>query len=427
MTHPMSTTPADERSTPARWSAAGAAIPIIASFAALASSGCRHEAPRPTPVPEISVTAVHAATSDVPVHRDYPASLVSVRSVVLEARVEGWLLQQQVPDGSMVEPGQVVYEIDPAPFIVALDQAKADLAVADANRANAFQKFDRNRPLVAVDAISQEQFDSLEAEFLAAEAQVLARKAAVEQAELNLSYCTVISPTRGQLSRSQVFEGALVGPNMNRTLNNVRQLDPIWVQFQPVSQDIPALRSLMKAGEASTIATLPGSTWSAKGKVVFLDNEVGARTSTILARLEIPNADLAVVPGMYLSVRLLVDTLRGAITVPTEAIVYQSAQAMVWVVEADGSVKPATIETGPAGGLGTVVTKGLAGGEQVVTKGQLKLKPGAKVKIVPDAPPPSAPASAPRTAPAPASAPKAASAPAPAAPASAAPTQGRGA
>lgn len=351
-----------------------------------ALASCRKEAPKEAVAPVIPVNAVAAASSDVPVYRDYPATLVSVRTVVLEARVEGWLMRQHVPDGGMVEPGTLVYEIDPAPFLVSLDQAKADLAVAEANRANAFQKYERNRPLVEVNAISKEEFDSLEADFLAASAQVLARKAAVEQAELNLSYCKVFSPVRGQLSRSQVFEGTLVGPSMNRTLNNVRQLDPIWVQFQPVSADIPAIRSLMREGGATTSVTLPGSSWRSEGKVVFIDNEVGARTSTIVVRLEIPNADLFVVPGTYVSVRLLVDTLTNAVTIPTEAIVYQSAQAMVWVVNEDGSVKPVTIETGPAGGLGTVVTRGLAAGEKVVTRGQMKLRPDSKVRVVPDAP-----------------------------------------
>ncbi|MBM4113551.1 MAG: efflux RND transporter periplasmic adaptor subunit, partial [Phycisphaerae bacterium] len=354
---------------------------------AAAPSSCRKKQAAPVPVPEIPVVAAAAVVADVPVHREYPASVMSMRTVVLEARVEGWLLQQKVADGSMVEPGQVIYEIDPAPFIVSLDQARANLAVAIAQEADARQKYERNKPLVEVDAVSQEEFDSLEADYRAAQAQVLSNRAQVEQAELNLSYCTVISPAKGQLSKSQVWEGTLVGPSMNRTLNNVRQLDPVWIQFQPVSQDIPALRELMKSGAASTPTSMPGSDWSRTGKIVFIDNEVGARTSTIVARLEVPNPDLAIVPGAYVSVTLLVETLKGAITIPTDAIVYQSAQAMVWVIGADDAVKAVTIETGPQDGSNTVVKKGIAAGDRVVVKGQLKLKPGRKVVVEPAAKP----------------------------------------
>lgn len=376
------------------------AVIAAATVVAAGTAACDRAPKAPPPAPVIPVVAATAVTADVPVHRDYPASVVSVRTVVLEARVEGWLLRQRVPDGAMVEPGTVVYEIDPAPFIVSLDQARADLAIAVAQEADARQKYERNKPLVKVDAVSQEQFDSLEANYQAAKAQVLARKAAMEQAELNLSYCTVLSPARGQLSKSQVWEGTLVGPNMNRTLNNVRQLDPVWIQFQPVSQDIPALRELMKSGEASTSATMPGSSWQGRGRVVFIDNEVGSRTSTIVARLEVPNPDLAIVPGAYLSVRLLVETLKGAVTIPTEAIIYQSAQAMVWVIGADDSVRAVTIETGPQSGSSTVVTKGLAAGDRVVQKGQLKMKPGQRVSIQAATPAPAA-TSAPAATPAP--------------------------
>jgi len=349
------------------------------------ASACERpkEAPKTPPPPPVEVAV--AESSDVPVHRDYPATLMSVRTVELSARVEGWLLRQEIPDGSMVKPGDVVYRIDPAPFQVSLDQATADLAVAEAQYANAAQKYERNKPLVLVDALSAEEFETLEAQYLAAQAQVKARAAAVEQAALNLSYCTIASPAAGQLSKSQVYEGTLVTPGVNATLNNIRQLDPLWAQFQPVSDDIPALRALMQSGDATTAISLPStiaSDWSTKGKVIFIDNEVGSRTSTIVARLEVANPKLLLVPGTYVSVRLQVELLKGAVTVPEEAISYQSAQALVWVVKDDGTADDITIETGPRGGAGIVVTKGLKAGDRVVTKGQLKLRPNIAVKVV---------------------------------------------
>lgn len=367
----------------------GAAALALFIVGAAPPTGCRRheEAPKPPPPPPVEVVA--AQTADVAVFRDYPGTLVSIRTVELNARVEGWLLRQEIPDGATVKPGDVVYRIDPAPFIVSLDQAKADLAVAEAQYANAKQKYERNKPLVEVDAVSAEEFDTLEAQYLAADASVKARAAAVEQAALNLSYCTIPSPASGQLSKSKVYEGTLVTPGVNATLNNIRQLDPLWAQFQPISDDIPALRELMKSGEAVTAISMPASstsTWSTKGKVVFIDNEVGARTSTIVARLEFPNPDLAVVPGTYVNVRFQTETLKDAVTIPEEAIGYQSAQALVWVVRENGTADNVTIETGPRGGLGIVVTKGLKAGDRVVVKGQLKLKPNEPVHVLPSAP-----------------------------------------
>lgn len=354
--------------------------------AALMLAACDRKKPAAAAPPPPPVEVATAASADVPVFRSYPGTLMSVRTVELNARVEGWLLRQEIPDGSTVHPGDVVYRIDPAPFIVALDQAKADLAIAEAQYANARQKYERNKPLVAVDAISAEDFETLEAQYLGAQAQVKARAAAVEQAALNLSYCTIPSPALGQLSKSMVFEGTLVTPGMNATLNNIRQLDPLWVQFQPVSDDIPALRALMKSGDASTLIALPASArtnWSTKGKVVFVDNEVGARTSTIITRLEFANPDLTVVPGTYVNVQLQIDTLKGAVTIPEQAIVYESAQPIVWVLKADGTVDNVTITAGPRGGTGIVVEKGLKAGDRVVVKGQQKLKPGNPVTVVP--------------------------------------------
>ncbi|MBX3356111.1 MAG: efflux RND transporter periplasmic adaptor subunit [Phycisphaeraceae bacterium] len=374
----------------------------------LVAGGCRRHAAKPTAVPSAPVEVATAARSDVPVYREYPGTLESIRTVELNARVEGWLLRQHVPDGAMVSPGQTIYELDPAPFVVALDQAQADLAVAEAQYANAKQKYERNRPLVEVDAVSAEEFETLEAQYLGARATVEARTAAVEQAALNLSYCVIPSPARGQLSRSRVFEGTLVTPGVNATLNNVRQLDPLWVEFQPVSDDVPALRALMSSGEAVTEIALPASSsqrWSTKGKVVFIDNSVGSRSSTILSRLEFPNPDLAVLPGTYVTVRLRTATLSNVVTIPESAIAYQSAQATVWIVDAQEQANLVSIETGPRGGAGIVVTKGLSGGERVVTSGQLRLRQGEPVRVVTPPSPsaggapaqaaPAAPASAP--------------------------------
>jgi RND family efflux transporter MFP subunit len=294
--------------------------------------------------------------------------------IEINARVEGWVIKQNFTDGQMVKEGDVLYQIDPRPFEVALAQAVADMGVADAEYRNAKQKVERNRPLVDVDAISVEAFEQLVANERSTKAQTEAKAAAVDQARLNLSYCTVRALGAGQVSKTQVYEGTLVGPAVNNRMTNVQSLAPIWVDFNPIAQDIPALRTLLESGKDSVEVTMPPGKWKGQGRVVFIDNHVDPTTDTILARLQLPNADLTLVPGTYVSVSLPVQTMTGAVTIPETAIVFQTASTLVWLVQPNNTVKSQIIETGPKGGAGIVVTSGLKAGDRVVTQGQQGLR-----------------------------------------------------
>jgi RND family efflux transporter MFP subunit len=241
---------------------------------------------------------------------------------------------------------------------------------------------------VELDAISAEQFDQLVANERSTRAQTEARRASVDQARLDLSYCTVRALASGQISRTQVYEGTLVGPSVNNRMTNIQVLDPIWVQFYPIAADIPALRGLMESGKPEVEVSMRPGEWRRMGRVVFIDNQVDPTTDTILARVQVANADLAVVPGAYVQVRMPVRTLKDAVTVPETALVFQTAAALVWTIEKDGTAKSRVVEVGPHGGSGVVITSGLSPGERVITAGQLKLRDGAPVM---EAPPPGAP------------------------------------
>ncbi|MCE9620258.1 MAG: efflux RND transporter periplasmic adaptor subunit [Planctomycetes bacterium] len=374
------------RSTRLFWTAA-----LLAAWLG-AAPGCKEEAKVAAAPPAIPVNAITTAASDVHLHTEYPAIAVSVRTVMIDARVEGWLLKQRFKDGATVQANQLMYEIDPTPFRIALEKAEAELASMEAVHFDAKQKYERNKPLVATEAVSQEQFDQYEAAYLASKANVQTAKANVDNAKLNLSYCVITSPLAGQAAKTNVYEGTLVKPATNSQLTNVRQLDPIWIEFAPVAGDLPALRDLMKAGDTKVAVRDPSGTWTGQGRVVFIDNSVSQTTGTILARIEVANPNFLVMPGQYLSVALPTQSFPGAISVPEAAVVYQTAMPTVWVVGSDGAVQNKPIVLGERGGAGLIVTSGLAAGEQVITAGQQKLRPGTKVSV---APPVAAPAETP--------------------------------
>jgi len=344
--------------------------------AALAAAACSKPPAAPAGPPPAPVRTVMPTVADVPVHRDYPGITMSVRTVDVIPRVAGWIDAQGFANGQDVTDGQMLYVIDPRPYEVAVEKAKADVAIVQAELRNASDMVARNRPLVEVSAISQQEFDRLIANERVATANLAAKRALLDQANLDLSFTRVESPADGQASATNIYPGTYVTPQ--QVLVTVRQMDPMWVEFQPVDLDIPALRRMLRDGDASTVASLPGGGWSRNGKVVFLDNTVNRDTATIRTRLEVPNADRLMAPGAYVNVRLEVDRLEGAVTVPEQAIVYQTAAATLWTVDGEGKARQKVVKTGPRGGAGIVITEGIGAADQVVVEGMQKLYDGAQ-------------------------------------------------
>ena len=355
---------------------------ILCLALAAAAASCGQQPPAPAAPPPSPVRTVKPTVSDVPVHRDYPGITMSVRTVDVIPRVTGWIVRQGFANGADVAEGQLLYEIDPRPYQVAVEKAKADIAVVEAELRNASDMVTRNRPLVEVAAISQQEFDRLLANERTARANLDARRALLDQANLDLSFTRILSPVAGQAGATNIDEGTYVTPQQE--LVTVRQMDPVWVEFQPVQQDLPALRRMQSDGDASTVAALPGSDWRRSGKVVFVDNTVNRDTATVRTRIEVPNADRSIAPGAYVSVRLQVDRLEGAVSVPEPCIVYQTAAATIWVVDAEGKARQRMVTLGPRGGAGIVVTDGIGPDDQVVSEGMQRLYDGAQT-IAPEA------------------------------------------
>ena len=349
-----------------------AAILLAAALAA----ACAKPPAQPAGPPPAPVRTAKPTVADVPVYRDYPGMTMSVRTVDIIPRAAGWIDSQGFTNGQEVAEGQVLYMVDPRPYEVAVEKAKADIAVVEAELRNASDMVTRNRPLVDVAAISQQEFDRLVANERTARANLDARRALLDEANLNLSFTRIVSPVAGQAGATNIYPGTFV--TSQRTLVTVRQMDPVWVEFNPVAADLPALRRMQGDGDASTRATLPGGAWERTGKVVFVDNTVNPESSTVRTRIEVPNADRSIAPGAYVNVRLRVGLLEGAVTVPETALVYQTAAATLWTVDGEGKARQKVVKPGPRGGAGIVIGEGLSADETVVVEGMQKLFDGAQ-------------------------------------------------
>ena len=342
----------------------------------LLATACAKPPAPPAGPPPAPVRTAQPTVTDVEVFREYPGMTMSVRSVDIIPRVAGWIDSQGFANGQEVAEGQVLYLIDPRPYQVAVEKAKADIAVVEAELRNAADMVARNQPLLDVSAISQQDFDRLVANERTARANLDARRALLDEANLNLSFTRIASPVAGKASATEIYPGTYVTPQ--RTLVTVRQMDPLWIEFQPVASDLPALRRMQDEGDSSTEATLPGGGWRRSGRVVFVDNTVNPGSSTVRTRIEVANPDRAMAPGAYVSVRLRVGMLAGAVTVPESALVYQTAAATMWTVDAEGKARQKVVKPGPRGGAGIVIAEGLGAGETIVVEGMQKLYDGAQ-------------------------------------------------
>lgn len=379
--------------------------------------------PKPPPV---EVGVVTATPGDVGLITELPGRVEASRVAQVRARAAGILQQRVFKEGSDVKAGQVLFRIDPAPYAAAAESARASLAKAQANLAQASAQAERYRPLVAANAISKQDFVNAEAAEKQAQADVAAAKAAVRTADINLSYASVTAPISGRIGRALVTEGALVGQGEATALAVVQQIDPVYVNFTQSAADVFQLRRAMESGqfkragggqEASVKLVLSdGSEYSQAGKLLFTDLSVDSTTGQVTLRAEVPNPKGELLPGLYLRVRIEQAQASNAITLPQQAVTRTQQGDTVSVVGEDGKVSQRTVKISAAQNNRWVVLDGLKAGEKVMVDGFQKLQmlpPGTPVKPVPwQAPGTPAPAAATASAPT--------SAEAPAAPASAA-------
>jgi len=375
------------------------------------------------PLAEVGVVTV--SPGDIGLFTELPGRLEASRVAQVRARAAGILQKRLFVEGSDVKSGQVLFEIDSGPYQAAHASALASLARAEANLTQASAQAERYKPLVAVQAVSQQEFINAQAAQKQAEADVATGKAAVQTARINLAYASVTAPIAGRIGRSLVTEGALVGQGEATPLAVIQQIHPLYVNFTQSAAEVLALRrafdggQLRRAGnQAASVKVLldDGTEYPLPGRLLFSDLTVDATTGQIQLRAELPNPKGALLPGLYVRVRLEQAQASNAITLPQQAVTRSPQGDSVMVVGTDGKVQPRPIKVGGQQGGQWVVLDGLKAGEQVMVDGFQKLRGDVPVKPVPwqapgaKAPAPAPAASAASAAPAPAAAPASAAA-----------------
>lgn len=373
--------------TSIRLSPLGMRVCALAAGAALLA-GCSGKS-APPQMPPAAVGVMVVAPQKVPLVRDATGRLSAFRSADVRARVSGVLLKRTYDEGTHVDKGQVLFEIDPAPLKAALSAAQASLAQAQASYANAHVNADRARQLAPKGYISRADLDKLEATERTSRAAVQAARAQVQTARINLGYATVRAPIAGRAGKQQVTEGALVGQGSATLLTTVRQIDPIYVNFDLPVGELQQLRADQARGSATLSGTrdatvqlkLPdGSTYPQPGALDFAGAAVDPSTGAVTLRALVPNPEHVLLPGMYATLEVHLGTLNHAYLIPQAAVLRDATSAYVFTVGTDNKVARKNITTDGQRGSDWIVTQGLAVGDRVIVSGVIKARVGAEVK-----------------------------------------------
>jgi membrane fusion protein (multidrug efflux system) len=346
-------------------------------------TGCEKKAaPAPPAPPNVKVTEV--IERNVPVYQEWVAQLNGPVNADITPRVQGYLLKRTYTEGFFVKKGQLLYEIDPRPFVAALDQAKAQVAVAIANQGEAENNVTRDTPLAAQNAIPKKQLDTDVSTLAAAKAQVDAAKAMMEQAQLNLSWTKVYAPIDGVAGLSNSDVGDLVGPTTKMT--TISQVNPIRAYFNiseaEYLQRAKAIAKIVR-GDKFEVASLPvefiqtnGVKYPAPGKIVLVNREVAAATGTIQIAAEFPNKDGILRPGGYGNVRIETGTFKDALLVPQSAVIEVQSIYQIVTLDAENKANFRPVKVGERAGPNWIITEGLKPGDKVVVEGFMKLRQG---------------------------------------------------
>jgi membrane fusion protein, multidrug efflux system len=364
---------------------------ITAATAAVFMAACGQKQSAPPPqTPEVGIVTVQPTT--VPVIADLPGRTSAFLNAQVRARVDGIVLRREFTEGDDVRQGQRLYKIDPAPYIAALNNAKASLAKAQANVASQNALTARYKVLVAANAVSKQDYDNSIAAQGQAVADVAAGKAAVDTAQINLGYTDVVSPISGRTGLSQVTPGAYVQASAATLLTTVQQLDPIYVDLTQSSVDGLKLRRQIQEGRLQTegihaakvsLVLEDGRTYSEQGKLQFSDVSVDQSTGSVTVRAIFQNKDRVLLPGMFVRARIQEGVNDHALVVPQIGVTHdQKGQPTALVVGKDDKVELRQLVTSGTFNQSWVVDSGLNPGDRVIVNGVEKAKPGMQVKPV---------------------------------------------
>ncbi len=335
----------------------------------------------------VGVITTTAAT--VPVLTELTGRTQASEVAEVRPQVSGIVTARLFAEGSTVQRGQPLYQIDPRVYAATEAQARAALAHDEAVVESTRLKAERYRTLAAAGGISRQDAADAEAAFQQARAQVASTRAALDLAKVNLGFTRIVAPITGRIGQSAMTRGALVTADQAMAMTKIQRLDPIWVNIQQSSADFIALRKALESGKLDNAGSTPvtivladGSEWPVPGKLDFADVDVNEQTGTVTLRVTVPNPHGDLLPGLFVRARVAQGQVRGGILVP-QAAVSRSARGnpVVLVVGKDDTIETREVTANSTYGTNWLVTAGLRPGERVVTEGQMTARPGTHVRV----------------------------------------------
>ncbi len=365
-----------------------------AALLGLALAGCGAHgggAPSDQGTPEVGVITLQAAP--VTLTAELPGRTSPYETSDVRPQVGGIVVSRPFTEGALVRAGQVLYQIDPAPFRAAYDQARAQLASAQANLTTTQLKAQRYADLVKINGVSKQDADDAQAAAHQAAAAIDQQRAAVEAAKVNLDWATITAPISGRVGISSVTKGALVAPGQATALTTIQRLDPIYVDVTQSSGDLLRLRRALAAGQLTsggpvttpvTLKLEDGSTYPLQGKLQFTDVTVDQASGAVTLRAIFPNPSGLLLPGMYVRAVVAEGVAPNGLLAPQQGIGRdERGLPTALVVDATGHAQIRDVETAGAVGNQWLIKSGLAPGDRLIVEGLQKVKPGAAVHATP--------------------------------------------
>ena len=364
----------------------------MALLGGLLLAGCdRQQQSPPPPVPEVAVVTVRP--HKVVLTTELPGRTSAFRVAEIRPQVSGLIQKRLFTEGSDVKAGQALYQIDPAPFQSALDNAKAALSRSGANLSAIRLKTGRLRELLADKAVSRQDYDDAAAALKQTEADIEYWNAMVKTARINLGFTRITAPISGRIGRSSVTDGALVTSYQPVALATILQLDPIYVDVSQSTTELLRLRRRMDEGRLNDDGTNQnkvklmqedGTAYPPQGTLQFRDVTVDPTTGSVILRVVFPNPRNVLLPGMFVRAILEEGVNEKAILVPQQAVARNpKGDPIAMIADAEGKVQQRMLTLDRAIGNTWLVSSGLVPGDQVIVEGLQKIRPGASVKVVP--------------------------------------------
>ncbi len=364
---------------------------LLVSLLGLVLSACdgKTQSTKPAGGP-VEVGVVEVTRGDVPLEAELPGRTNAFRKAEVRPQVSGIIQKRLFTEGAVIKAGTPLYQIDPASYDAAFTSAKAELARAEANLAAAVARESRYKNLVAIKAISQQEYDDALATLGQSKASVQVAKAGVTTAKINLDYTRVLAPIDGVIGKSNVTEGALVSAGQADVLAEIQQLDPIYVDVSQSAEQLMQLRRQMAEGSVAALDSAKvrlllgdGTAYEHIGSLQFAEVGVNESTGTVILRAQFPNPDRLLLPGMFVRTTLEEGIRTNAILVSQRGVTRdRTGNATAMIVNKDGVVELRTITVARTVGDQWLVLTGLEVGDQVIVEGLQKVKPGAPAKAV---------------------------------------------